>query len=450
MLALFRNDLPLTVLHGVSAPDLLVLDLDFCYVITAYLPPRGSCWAAWTDTDPEQRLREALAYCTAAGGKMVLLMGDLNARTASNSSLFQRSNRVSLDGVSDARGHRLLDWCSMYGLSVLNGTTAEGDSPGALTCYQERGASVVDYVVASAQHHSWFRDRALVVRRTHWHWSDHCQVVITITLPPEVLCPIREESLLGPVAPPLVDVSHLDELVSLAVQRAGSHSHTALYGWTSVRAQPRTVYLSSASVSIGGIDPRAVFACFWGPGHKGNEVMRVPGEQNEARAGIAAVVRVLQTTPPSQHLVIYSPSQYLVRIFVYGAPAYNARGWGCKNADLLQLGVGFLQRRTAGVEFRWLSPISDTPNGHALAARELGRAGLGDLHLRYWVLPVSQHPYLPQGVSREDTPGCGVPASAFPKVSCNLLPVNTSSRPGRLVTDADLSIVGHQEWPPSG
>jgi exonuclease III len=84
---LYRDDIPLTVVQGVSAPDLLVLDLGYCFVVGSYLPPKGSNWHTWTDTDPEQRVQEALAYCAVSRTKLVLLMGDFNARTASNSSL---------------------------------------------------------------------------------------------------------------------------------------------------------------------------------------------------------------------------------------------------------------------------------------------------------------------------------------------------------------------------
>lgn len=215
---LFCDDIPLSVLHGVSAPDLLVLDLGFCFLIASYLPPKGSNWAGWTDIDPEQRLQEALAYCAASQDKMLLLLGDLNARTASKNSSFPRSARFSVDNGSDSQGLRLLTWCSMYRLSILNGTTAERDSPGALTCFQDQGASVVDYVAVSVDHLFWIEDHALVVERCPW--SDHCKVTIRISLPAESLCP--ERSLAGVQLPPgppkTIEMTHLDHLVTTAIE----------------------------------------------------------------------------------------------------------------------------------------------------------------------------------------------------------------------------------------
>jgi exonuclease III len=184
---LFHKDLPLTVVQAVSAPDLIVMDLEFCYVIASYLPPKNSNWQSWSDTDPEQRLLEALAYCGTSENKMVVLMGDLNARTASNNSRFPRSQRKSMDDTSDTRGRHLVGWCTMYGLSILNGTTAERDSPGALTCYQERGTSVIDYIIVSTSHQSWIKDQDVVIERSQW--SDHCMVSVTITSPPGFFSP---------------------------------------------------------------------------------------------------------------------------------------------------------------------------------------------------------------------------------------------------------------------
>ena len=436
VVALFRDNIPVTVVHGVSAPDLLVLDLTSCFLVASYLPPKASNWHTWSDIDPEQRLQEALAYCSASGGKMVLVAGDLNARTGSDSSLFPRSRRVSLDTVLDSRGRRLLQWCSLYGLSILNGTSAERDCPGAVTCFQERGASVVDYVLASAAHVSCIDDGGLVMTRSQW--SDHCQVVIAVTLPSEVfgLPPPGETDIVQCPAPPSLHVAatRLDKLANLAVLGAGLHSPASLYGSAygpiDSGSAPRTVYLSAASGSVRELGDRVAFGCYWGLNHRGNEVMQVPGDQNVSRACLAAIVHVLQTTDPSQSLLIYSTSQYAVRVFVFSAPAYSSRGWACKNADLLKLGVFFLQQRSAVVEFRWFSHLS--PNGHALAGHRLVRTGVRDPQLQSWVLPFCPSP-------RFRGPAASW-ASGVPKVSCNLLREDVQSHAPHQVTEGDLSL----------
>ena len=155
---LIQDDIPHSVVDKVSAPDLLVLNLSFCFLISAYLAPAGLYWEAWMDVDPEQRLQEALAYCCASRENMVLLLGDLNMQTALKSSQFPHSPHLSTDSGCNARGGRLLQWCSANNLSILNGTVAERDSPGVLTSFQAQGASVVIYAIASAAHASWVHD----------------------------------------------------------------------------------------------------------------------------------------------------------------------------------------------------------------------------------------------------------------------------------------------------
>jgi exonuclease III len=225
---LVRDDIPHALVPGVSAPDLLVLDLTCCFLVGAYLPPVGSHWDTWTAVDPELRLQEALAYCTASRLQKVLVLGDLNARTGSGDSQSLHSlsgppssTRSSADVVTNSWGRRLLHWCSVFQLSILNGTSAERNSPGAFTCFQAQGASVVDYVLASADIAPWIADRALVVESSPW--SDHCQVTVTLTLPFDVLGPewvvaLRHKDL---VLPPCQSIfTPLDVLAHDAVQGA--------------------------------------------------------------------------------------------------------------------------------------------------------------------------------------------------------------------------------------
>lgn len=65
----------------------------------------------------------------------------------------------------------------------------KGTHQGALTCYQERGASVVDYVAISANHLTWVDDKTLTVTRSPW--SDHCHITITVTNPTEPIPPVN-------------------------------------------------------------------------------------------------------------------------------------------------------------------------------------------------------------------------------------------------------------------
>ena len=258
-----RSDIPHSVVVDVSTPDLLVLDMNVCFLIGAYLPPSGSYWGAWTDVDPEQKLQEAIAYCCASKDNMVLLLGDLNARTASKSSRYPRSPRQSADSGCNARGSRLLQWCSANHLSILNGTTAERDSPGALTSFQAQGASVVDYAIASAPHAEWVWDGDMVVERNHW--SDHSLLTVTLTLPTGVLC-LEQSGIFFPPQPqpPPRICTYLDRLAAETVERAGNHTAAQLYGVATEFSAPATVYMAVAGSNQG---PKSMFALYWGCNH---------------------------------------------------------------------------------------------------------------------------------------------------------------------------------------
>jgi hypothetical protein len=133
-----------------------------------------------------------------------------------------------------------------------------------MTCYQFWGASVVDYVIVSVDHQQLIRDGALVVQRSPW--SDHCQIIVTVSPPQGISCPIPLRSLMPPAPTYPVPDMVLDNEVKLAVQSVGLHSPDTLYGLATVRTPPRSVYLSTTLSNIGEIDAKAAFCCFWGPG----------------------------------------------------------------------------------------------------------------------------------------------------------------------------------------
>ena len=144
----------------------------------------------------------------------------------------------------------------------------------------------------------------------------------------------------------------------------------------------------------------------------------MPGPQGEGRASVAAMVRVFQVASLSWTLLVYSSSQYAVHAFAYGAPGNSECGWQCPNADMLRLGVGLLQRRTAQVQLRWLSG-AQRENGHLEAARALARKGLHDGGVDIWdVAPVLA--FLGSLSSARVVPLALGDVAAVSKVECNL------------------------------
>ena len=144
----------------------LKLESDFfslnnnLFMCASYIPPQHSRNSVSTNTDYFQSLTEALIRYSNQGNIMVL--GDLNARigwdkwtqqvdipTLENiapNDNHKIADRSSCDFTVNGYGKKLRQICNGFGLVVANGR-APGDRIGNFTFYNERGASVVDYVI---------------------------------------------------------------------------------------------------------------------------------------------------------------------------------------------------------------------------------------------------------------------------------------------------------------
>ena len=100
-----------------------------------------------------------------------ILMGDFNARTGTTSDfeliydydklfmdndpymiyfekedIFHRKNK---DKHINRNGEKLIDFCKMSDMKILNGKIGKDKILGNFTCYTTRGSSTIDYVIAS-------------------------------------------------------------------------------------------------------------------------------------------------------------------------------------------------------------------------------------------------------------------------------------------------------------
>ena len=118
----------------------------------------------------KETLTELDSFLSSTSSQSILLIaGDFNARTGSNSSItldsntaYQQlcanrfttsshplySNRTSKDATMNDRGNKLIEFASEWNVSILNGGTV-GDIQGDWTCMLYNGSSVVDYFLAS-------------------------------------------------------------------------------------------------------------------------------------------------------------------------------------------------------------------------------------------------------------------------------------------------------------
>ncbi len=178
------------------------------FVCVAYIAPCNSvahsrCQAL---PDPLQRMYTDIATVKSLGG-LALLAGDFNARTREDpdyvrcddlADVLQAPHLLDDDlpqvirprcnndkGGIQGWGRQLLDLCIDTSLLILNGRVA-GDAHGELTCLANKGASVVDYFIASpaileqAAHLQVLTDDMLCGRK-HSH-SDHRPLQLRLDL----------------------------------------------------------------------------------------------------------------------------------------------------------------------------------------------------------------------------------------------------------------------------
>jgi hypothetical protein len=94
----------------------------------------------------------------------IIVMGDLNARCGDviprglmeeegengwyKNNLFVVSSRRSEDKVTNEEGRKLISFCEILNLEILNGSR-EGDVEGKMTFISKIGTSVIDYILCS-------------------------------------------------------------------------------------------------------------------------------------------------------------------------------------------------------------------------------------------------------------------------------------------------------------
>ncbi|KAF5382677.1 hypothetical protein D9615_003053 [Tricholomella constricta] len=380
--ALVHSSIPVELRESLCAPDIIGLELPFCLMLGVYIPPPGSNWQAWSDTDPEDKLFAYIEMAHQLTSKPLLILGDINARTGSRQvDLPASPRRSSSDVVSNARGNRLLDVCRNYSLVILNGTTYEHHSPGAYTSLQPGGSSVVDYALLSRQLLPNLPGVALTISQSDW--SDHAQLLLHITYAaplspsPCLSNPLPARHALLRLGQPADSHHEVDDL-HCALQRALDSVKTVedatalMYGSASVDGPPVLAYVATTCRPLPDAPPAAAFGIYYGPKNRQNVGFRITGSQTDARASVAAILCILHHSSPTTTLCIYTSSQNTIRTIVYGASRCKAQGWECPNGDLYSLVVDFLVARAAPVTFRWV-PSSSTVQ-HLREARILALA----------------------------------------------------------------------------
>jgi hypothetical protein len=158
-------------------------DIFCCF---AYIPPQNSDFYNKRSQDTLSFIERDIMLHSNNG--KILLVGDLNARTANSVDFIQNDEapddlsdiyfedkeileRTSMDTSTPcSRGRKLIDLCIAARLRILNGRTL-GDSQGQYTCHKYSGSSVVDYAITSEE----MLNRLLYFKINKFigHLSDH-------------------------------------------------------------------------------------------------------------------------------------------------------------------------------------------------------------------------------------------------------------------------------------
>jgi hypothetical protein len=153
--------------------DLFGLSKNVLYVC-AYVPPDGSNYYSFLETDIDgiSMLEDCLVDQMLDGDHLLILSGDLNARTADISQSINteldmfdslrecgpvNSDRKSQDKSLTKYGKALLDMCTALDLCILNGM-CYGDLDGRFTYLCDTGGSVIDYFLMSNELFACFQE----------------------------------------------------------------------------------------------------------------------------------------------------------------------------------------------------------------------------------------------------------------------------------------------------
>ena len=150
---------------------ILIKNYDFI-LGTVYIPPSNS---EYYNDDLFDDIIDDMSYITSQYDKPYVLIGDFNARTGNiddietdfacfnnidlyeyydtnaliNTTTNELKPRVNKDTIVNSSGHKLIEFCKVTHLNIVNGRVGEDGLNGNYTCHKYNGKSVIDYALVS-------------------------------------------------------------------------------------------------------------------------------------------------------------------------------------------------------------------------------------------------------------------------------------------------------------
>lgn len=179
-----KSDLHPAVVPTTASSDLIVLRVQDLFIVNVYFPPATSTYLQNMDPPFEQSLQEALALLGAQEDSTIIVVGDLNGRTAVHTATTDSPIRQSPDLVAaNQRGRSILQWAADNALEIVNGTEWQTtDFLDRFASHRPAGLAVVDYVLVSMAALRESRISSLHVGNRNRAWSDHAPLLFSVQL----------------------------------------------------------------------------------------------------------------------------------------------------------------------------------------------------------------------------------------------------------------------------
>ncbi|KAJ7856019.1 hypothetical protein B0H13DRAFT_1551308, partial [Mycena leptocephala] len=148
------------------------------------------------------------------------------------------------------------------------------------------------------------------------------------------------------------DPTPLDLLLKATLEAAVSSAEATarLYGPVYEQSDPISIHIGTSTHN-----GRAAFSLWRGVDSPRSCSYVLDGKATEPRACVMAVLCAARDCPQNKSLVIYTCSEYVIRSFCYWAGNNETRGWSCANGEEFCDAVGWIARRRAPINFRWVS-----------------------------------------------------------------------------------------------
>jgi ribonuclease HI len=125
---------------------------------------------------------------------------------------------------------------------------------------------------------------------------------------------------------------------------------------TRLNLKELTVYTDGACINNGKEDAKCGSGVWFGPNHRMNRAMRIPGRAQSNQIGeLSAVIAAIEAAPTNQPLKIITDSRYVIEGLTDNLRQWEDRGWiGVQNANFFKRAAFLMRKRTARTSFQWI------------------------------------------------------------------------------------------------